>query len=240
MKFRKQNVQADHAADLDETVAIGTDNVDDKLSDTNHADETQAEDNRGSDAQQAEDTGSAQSPVAGEDRTQVNERSFAIPTSHAEGENESDFGKSESLSSSKSPATGSQPKIVTKVEYADYQPRQVHLVVARIEPWTVMKVSFLLSVCLGIAMIVAGILVWLLLNSMHVFSSVENFINDIDPTGAVAELINYVRLPRVIAISTILAVANVILMTAFATVGALLYNLTSALVGGIKLALMDD
>ena len=122
----------------------------------------------------------------------------------------------------------------------EYQPRQISLVVSRIDPWSVMKVSFLLSVALGIAMVLAGLLVWLLLNSMSVFSSVENFINDIDPTGSIASMIDYLRLPRVMAMSTIIAVSNVILMTAFSTVGALIYNLVTSLVGGIRLALTDE
>ena len=103
-----------------------------------------------------------------------------------------------------------------------------------------MKVSFLLSVALGIAMVLAGLLVWLLLNSMSVFSSVENFINDIDPTGSIASIIDYLRLPRVMAMSTIVAVSNVILTTAFSTVGAFIYNLVTSLVGGIRLALTDE
>lgn len=123
---------------------------------------------------------------------------------------------------------------------AEYQPRQISLVVSRIDPWSVMKVSFLLSVALGIAMVLAGLLVWLLLNSMSVFSSVENFINDIDPTGSIASIIDYLRLPRVMAMSTIVAVSNVILMTAFSTVGAFIYNLVTSLVGGIRLALTDE
>ena len=122
----------------------------------------------------------------------------------------------------------------------EYQPRQISLVVSRIDPWTVMKVSFLLSVALGIAMVLAGLLVWLLLNSMNVFSSVENFINDIDPTGSIASMIDYLRLPRVMAMSTIIAVSNVILVTAFCTVGALIYNLATSLVGGVKLSLTDE
>lgn len=123
---------------------------------------------------------------------------------------------------------------------AEYQPRQISLVVSRIDPWSVMKVSFLLSVTLGIAMVLAGLLVWLLLNSMSVFSSVENFINDIDPTGSIASIIDYLRLPRVMAMSTIVAVSNVILTTAFSTVGAFIYNLVTSLVGGIRLALTDE
>ena len=122
----------------------------------------------------------------------------------------------------------------------EYQPRQISLVVSRIDPWTVMKVSFLLSVALGIAMVLAGLLVWLMLNSMNVFSSVENFINDIDPTGSIASMIDYLRLPRVMAMSTIIAVSNVILVTAFCTVGALIYNLATSLVGGVKLSLTDE
>nr|WP_027723566.1 DUF3566 domain-containing protein [Varibaculum cambriense] len=123
---------------------------------------------------------------------------------------------------------------------AEYQPRQISLVVSRIDPWSVMKVSFLLSVALGIAMVLAGLLVWLLLNSMSVFSSVESFINDIDPTGSIASIIDYLRLPRVMAMSTIVAVSNVILTTAFSTVGAFIYNLVTSLVGGIRLALTDE
>lgn len=137
---------------------------------------------------------------------------------------------------------GGQSEKVTasSAKIGEYQPRQISLVVSRIDPWTVMKVSFLLSVALGIAMVLAGLLVWLLLNSMNVFSSVENFINDIDPTGSIASMIDYLRLPRMMAMSTIIAVSNVILMTAFCTVGALIYNLATSLVGGIKLALTDE
>lgn len=134
----------------------------------------------------------------------------------------------------------SEKVAASSAKIGEYQPRQISLVVSRIDPWTVMKVSFLLSVALGIAMVLAGLLVWLLLNSMNVFSSVENFINDIDPTGSIASMIDYLRLPRMMAMSTIIAVSNVILMTAFCTVGALIYNLATSLVGGIKLALTDE
>lgn len=172
-------------------------------------------------------------------------RGYGIPTSTLEEEEAgfrggSDAGALRSGTGGNAAGSTAVPQATDEVDYGDYQPRQVRLVVSRIEPWTVMKVTFLLAVCFGVAIILASILVWLLLNSMHVFSSVESFINDIDPSGAVAALIDYVRLPRVIAMSTILAVANVILLTAFMTVGALLYNLAASLVGGVKLALTDD
>ena len=154
-------------------------------------------------------------------------KNIAIPQAKSDSATGGKGGQSEKV-------TASSAKI------GEYQPRQISLVVSRIDPWTVMKVSFLLSVALGIAMVLAGLLVWLLLNSMNVFSSVENFINDIDPTGSIASMIDYLRLPRMMAMSTIIAVSNVILMTAFCTVGALIYNLATSLVGGIKLALTDE
>ena len=55
-------------------------------------------------------------------------------------------------------------------------PRRVDLAIARIDAWTVMKVAFLLSVALGIAMVVATIVLWLMVDAMHVFSQLEEFL----------------------------------------------------------------
>ncbi|MBD3689672.1 DUF3566 domain-containing protein [Nanchangia anserum] len=125
-------------------------------------------------------------------------------------------------------------------EVSAYRPRQIRLMVTRVDPWSVMKVAFLLSVAAGLALILATLLVWMMLNMMHVFSSIEQFINSIDSTGMVAELVDFLRLPRALALSTVVAVANVVLLTALATVCALLYNRVAALVGGVGLVLQDD
>ena len=58
-------------------------------------------------------------------------------------------------------------------------PRRVDLAIARIDAWTVMKVSFLLSVALGIAMVVATIVLWLMVDAMHVFSQIEDFLQTV-------------------------------------------------------------
>lgn len=121
-----------------------------------------------------------------------------------------------------------------------YQPKQVTLSLARLDAWSVMKTTFLLSVCFGMAMVFSALLLWLILNGMQVFSSLEHFITDIDPSGTVSKLIDYLRLPRVLALSTIVAVSNVVLLSAFMTIGAMLYNLTASLVGGVRVILTDD
>lgn len=127
-----------------------------------------------------------------------------------------------------------------QVEYhEDDAPRQVHLAVAKIDAWTVMKVSFLLSVALGIAMVVATIVLWLMVDGMHVFSEIETFLNTIGASRYV-QLLDYVRLPRVVSYATITAVANTVILTAMSTLGALLYNVVASLVGGVRVSLMDE
>lgn len=118
-------------------------------------------------------------------------------------------------------------------------PRRVDLAIARIDAWTVMKVSFLLSVAFGIAIVIATIVLWFMLDAMHVFSTLESFLQEIG-AGKFTELLEYVRLPRTIAYATIVGVINVILMTAISTLGAMLYNVVASLVGGIKVFLMDE
>ena len=118
-------------------------------------------------------------------------------------------------------------------------PRRVDLAIARIDAWTVMKVSFLLSVAFGIAIGIATIVLWFMLDAMHVFSTLESFLQEIG-AGKFTELLEYVRLPRTIAYATIVGVINVVLMTAISTLGAMLYNVVASLVGGIKVSLMDE
>lgn len=123
-------------------------------------------------------------------------------------------------------------------EYAD-EPRHVDLTIARVDAWSVLKVSFLASIVLGIASVVATIVVWKVLDGMNVFGSVEQFLIELGAQKFLS-LMEYVRLPRVVSYATILGVGNIIIMTALSTLIALLYNLLATLVGGIRVSLMDE
>ncbi|QWW19580.1 DUF3566 domain-containing protein [Schaalia sp. 19OD2882] len=127
----------------------------------------------------------------------------------------------------------------SKVLARDGAPRRVELSIARIDAWTVMKVSFLLSVGLGIAMVISTMVLWMMVDGMHVFADIESFLKSIGAERFSA-LLEYVRLPRVMSYATIIAVVNVVLLTAMSTLGALLYNVIASLVGGIRVSLMDE
>ncbi|MFF4015536.1 DUF3566 domain-containing protein [Streptomyces sp. NPDC001843] len=120
--------------------------------------------------------------------------------------------------------------------------RKARLRVAKADPWSVMKVSFLLSIAIGICTVVASAVLWMVLDAMGVFSTVGGQISE--ATGSTEssgfDLQAFLSLPHVLTFATIIAVIDVVLATALATLGAFIYNLSAGFVGGIELTLAED
>jgi hypothetical protein len=120
-------------------------------------------------------------------------------------------------------------------------PRRVRLTVARVDPWSAMKLSFLLSVAIGIALVVMTAVLWIILDGMGVFSDVDRTIGEVLGSETSSfNLMDYLGFGRVLSLATVIAVIDVFLLTALATLGAFLYNVCSSLVGGVHLTLTDD
>ncbi len=101
--------------------------------------------------------------------------------------------------------------------------------------------SFLLSVAIGIAMVVAVSTLWLILNSMGVFTEVNALAGRIIQDGGQQfDILDYVGFTRVVSLAIVIAVIDVFLWTAVATLGSFIYNVSSSLVGGLQLTLTDD
>ncbi|WP_426593874.1 DUF3566 domain-containing protein [Cellulomonas sp. McL0617] len=119
-------------------------------------------------------------------------------------------------------------------------PRRVRLAISRIDPWSVMKLSLLLSVAVGIMLVVAVIVVWLTLDKMHVFAQIDDLVTQITGQESTINVKQYVEFRRVVSGSMLIAVVDVFLLTALATIGAFLYNIVAALVGGVHVTMTDD
>jgi hypothetical protein len=119
-------------------------------------------------------------------------------------------------------------------------PRRVRLTVARIQPWSVLKLSFLLSVALGIGLVTASVVLWSVLDAMGVFTSLNDTLRQIGGDTSQFNIFDYVGLGRVVSLTTFIAAINVIILMALSTLGAVLYNLASSLVGGLHVTLSDD
>ena len=114
--------------------------------------------------------------------------------------------------------------------------------VSRVDPFSVMKVGFLVSVAMGIAMVVMTGVLWALLSAMGVFDSVNELASQIigEGSGQEFDIMDFIGFGRMMALSIVIAVVDIFLMTAIATLGAFLYNIVASLVGGVNMTLTDD
>ncbi|TNM30184.1 DUF3566 domain-containing protein [Streptomyces sedi] len=120
--------------------------------------------------------------------------------------------------------------------------RKARLRVAKADPWSVMKVSFLLSIALGICTVIAVSVLWMVMDGMGVFSTIGETITQATETDDESgfDLESFLSLPRVLIFTSVIAVIDVVLATALATLGAFLYNLSAGFVGGVEVTLAED
>lgn len=119
-------------------------------------------------------------------------------------------------------------------------PRTVKLAVSKVDPWSVMKMTFMLSLALGIATIVVMFVLWLVLEVTGTFGSLQAALAEFAGEEGADQLLQVFGLGRILSFAVIIAVVNVILMTALSTLTSIIYNIGSSLVGGFHLTLTDD
>ncbi|MFJ8685976.1 DUF3566 domain-containing protein [Micromonospora wenchangensis] len=120
-------------------------------------------------------------------------------------------------------------------------PRRARLNLKRIDPWSVMKFAFAVSVVLFIVVVVATSVLYLALDAMGVFQSVNDSLTDlVSASGGQGTNSGFqITAKGVILTSALVGLVNVVLFTALATLGAFVYNVCADLVGGIELTLAE-
>lgn len=114
-------------------------------------------------------------------------------------------------------------------------PRRARLFVKRIDPWSVMKFSFAVSFVLFFVLVVATAVLYLALDQMSVFTSVNKVLNDVFGN---ADNIK-VTATSVIGAAGAGGLVLVVLCTALSTLAAFIYNVCADLVGGIEVTLSE-
>lgn len=120
--------------------------------------------------------------------------------------------------------------------------RRARLRLTRVDPWSVMKTAFLLSIALGVVTIVSVFMVWSVLSAAGVWDSINSTVQDIvgGQDASNFDVENYLGTSRVLGFTMLVAVVDVVLLTAMATLGAFLYNMAAQLLGGIEVTLSED
>jgi hypothetical protein len=122
-----------------------------------------------------------------------------------------------------------------------FQARKANLVIARVEPWSVMKFSFLISLVLWIVLFVAVALLYYALSSLGVFDALQRTLASVtsSQTSTGVDLSKWTSATRVLGYTMLLGAVDVVLITAISTVGAVIYNLVTHLGGGIEVTLKE-
>jgi hypothetical protein len=123
-------------------------------------------------------------------------------------------------------------------------PRRARLNLKRIDPWSVMKFAFAVSVVLFIVVVVATSVLYLSLDAMGVWQEVNTSLQTLVSNSGGAETAATgggfrITAWGVIGTSMLIGAVNVVLFTALATLGAFIYNVCADLVGGVELTLAE-
>jgi len=122
------------------------------------------------------------------------------------------------------------------------QARRAMLTLERIEPMSVMKFSFLISLVGWVVLFVAVAVLYFSLSKLGVFTQIEHTVGLVtyNKTHPGTDAASWFRASRVLEYTALVCTINAILFTALATVGAALYNLITNLTGGIEVTLKES
>jgi hypothetical protein len=134
-----------------------------------------------------------------------------------------------------------RPKPRTRARGEVAPARRANLVIARLEPWSVMKFSFLMSLVAWVVLFVAVALLYYSLSSLGVFESIQRTLASVTSSTSSSgiNLTKWTSAPRVLGYTMLIGAVDVVLITALATIGAMVYNLVTHLGGGIEVTLKE-
>jgi Transmembrane domain of unknown function (DUF3566) len=119
--------------------------------------------------------------------------------------------------------------------------RQAMLTLARVEPWSVMKFSFVASVVAFIILFVAVAVLYMVLSALGVFDSLQHTVSSItsSQSNSGTDISHWFSASLILGYTAMLGALNIVLITAMATVGSVIYNLIAKTIGGIEVTLRE-
>jgi hypothetical protein len=115
---------------------------------------------------------------------------------------------------------------------------RVRRIIRKVDPWTVLKVSFVFNFIISLTIVLGFSILWVLLVNAGVPQGLEEIARRLALLDDNASLVGNVE----VLFSSVLFFATVYLLTqtAITTLGAFFYNLISDLVGGIEIIVLEE
>ena len=118
-------------------------------------------------------------------------------------------------------------------------PVRASMQIRRIDPWSALKVSLVLSVALFFVWMIAVAFLYLVLGGMGVWSKLNSNVGDLLTSASGASGGELVSSGTIFGGAALVGLVNIVVLCAMATIGAFIYNLTTDLVGGVEVTLAD-
>ena len=113
--------------------------------------------------------------------------------------------------------------------------------VTRVDPWSVLKTSFMLTIAFAIILLVAVAILWWILDQLGVFVALSRTVNDIAGSSTTQfDLASVLSFGRVMGVTLVLAAVQIVLLSVLATLFAFLYNLAVGISGGLEVTLAEE
>lgn len=110
--------------------------------------------------------------------------------------------------------------------------KQVRLKLVYVDFWSAVKLSFLIWITLGIILIVAFLLIWIVLDGTGIFDNLNGLLRDIlnQPDFSITTSFS---LAQVGIFAVIVAILNTVVGTVLGAIAAMLYNFSVRITGGL-------
>ena len=108
-----------------------------------------------------------------------------------------------------------------------------------IDFWSALKMSFLVSLALAAVIVVLALLVWGALDQFGAVKQASDFLESIAGAGG-ASLVAGLTFPNVMTFTLVVALLEVIVVSALGAIFAALFNLATNVVGGWKVTFGSD
>ncbi|TFV56381.1 hypothetical protein E4P42_19300 [Mycobacterium sp. PS03-16] len=118
-------------------------------------------------------------------------------------------------------------------------PVRASMQIRRIDPWSTLKVSLVLSVALFFVWMIAVAFLYLTLGGMGVWDKLNSNVGDLLTSTSGASGGELVSSGTIFGGAALIGLVNIVILSAMATAAAFIYNLTTDLVGGVEVTLAD-
>lgn len=115
-----------------------------------------------------------------------------------------------------------------------FEARKVHRVIRHVDPWSVLKMSIVFFLCVWVMFMVAIVIVWSIAESSGTIGKIEDLLAELDITNSGFDGTFIFRQYGLFGL--VMACA----CTIATTVGAIVFNLVSDLIGGVWITVIEE